>query len=56
VQLYQGWTPVSEMDKEARWEAKELADRMDQLFGERPTAYQADRSPLRRVTGVGEGA
>jgi len=56
VQLYQGWTPVSELDKEARWEPKELADRMDELFGSRPTAYEADRSPLRRVTGVGEGS
>jgi hypothetical protein len=56
VQLYQGWTPVSELDKEARWEPKELADRMEELFGGRPTAYEADRSPLRRVTGVGEGS
>ena len=55
VQLYQGWTPVSEIDKQARWEAKELADRMKELFGDRPSAYEADRSPLRRVTGVGEG-
>ena len=53
VQLYQGWTPVSEIDRGARWEPKELADRMGELFGDRPTEYQADRSPLRRVTGVG---
>lgn len=56
VQLYQGWTPVSELDKDARWEPKELADRMGELFGDRPTQYQADRSPLRRVTGIGEDA
>jgi NAD(P)-dependent dehydrogenase (short-subunit alcohol dehydrogenase family) len=56
VQLYQGWTPVSEIDKGARWEPKELADRMGELFGDRATAYQADRSPLRRVTGIGDGA
>ena len=55
VQLYQSWTPVSEIDKQARWEAKELADRMEELFGDRPSAYEADRSPLRRVTGIGEG-
>ena len=54
VQLYQGWTPVSELDKDARWEPKELADRMGELFDGRPTVYEADRSPLRRVTGVGE--
>lgn len=56
VQLYQGWTPVAEIDKPARWEVKELADRMTDLFGDRPTVYEADRSPLRRVTGIGEGA
>jgi NAD(P)-dependent dehydrogenase (short-subunit alcohol dehydrogenase family) len=55
VQLYQPWTPVSQLDKDARWEPKELADRMSELFGDRPTAYEADRSPLRRVTGIGEG-
>jgi NAD(P)-dependent dehydrogenase (short-subunit alcohol dehydrogenase family) len=53
VQLYQGWTPVAEIDKGARWEPAELADRVEELFGDRPTAYQADRSPLRRVTGAG---
>jgi NAD(P)-dependent dehydrogenase (short-subunit alcohol dehydrogenase family) len=56
VQLYQGWTPVTEIDRGARWEAKELADRMGELFGDRPTAYEADRSPLRRVTGIGDGS
>ncbi|MDQ4005381.1 MAG: SDR family oxidoreductase, partial [Actinomycetota bacterium] len=56
VQLYQGWTPVAELDKEARWEPVELADRMAELFGDRPTEYVPDRSPLRRVTGIGQGA
>jgi NAD(P)-dependent dehydrogenase (short-subunit alcohol dehydrogenase family) len=56
VQLYQGWTPVAELDKGARWEPKELADRMGELFGDRSTQYQADRSPLRRVTGIGDDA
>ena len=56
VQLYQGWTPVSELDKGSRWEPKELADRMAELFDGRPTVYEADRSPLRRVTGVGDGS
>jgi NAD(P)-dependent dehydrogenase (short-subunit alcohol dehydrogenase family) len=54
VQLYQGWTPVSQLEKDDRWAPKELADRMNELFGERPTAYEADRSPLRRVTGIGD--
>jgi NAD(P)-dependent dehydrogenase (short-subunit alcohol dehydrogenase family) len=56
VQLYQGWTPVAELDKDARWEPKELADRMEQLFAGRPTVYEADSSPLRRVTGIDSGA
>ena len=54
VQLYQGWTPVAQLEKDARWEPKELADQVGELFGDRPTVYQADRSPLRRVTGIGE--
>jgi NAD(P)-dependent dehydrogenase (short-subunit alcohol dehydrogenase family) len=54
VQLYQGWTPVAQLEKDDRWAPKELADRMTELFGERPTAYEADRSPLRRVTGIGD--
>jgi hypothetical protein len=56
VELYQGWTPVAELEKGARWEVAELAERMDELFGERPTVYEPNRSPLRRITGVGEGA
>lgn len=56
VQLYQGWTPVAQLEKDARWEPKELADRMSELFGGRPTVYEADRSPLRRVTGLADGS
>ena len=42
VQLYQGWTPVAELSKDARWTPAELAGRMGELFGDR-----ADR-PTRR--------
>ena len=56
IQLYQGWTPVAELDKGARWEPAELAGRMGELFADRPTAYRPDRSPLRRITGVGQDA
>ena len=56
LQLYRGWTPVAEAEKAGRWEVAELAARMDDLFGDRPRAYEPDRSPLRRITGVGEGA
>jgi len=53
VQLYQGWTPVGEVDKGARWDVGELTERMPELFADRPTAYEPDRSPLRRITGAG---
>ncbi|HEX2029923.1 MAG TPA: SDR family oxidoreductase [Actinomycetota bacterium] len=53
VQLYQGWTPVAEIDKSDRWEVAELAERVGELFEGRGTAYEPDRSPLRRISGVG---
>jgi NAD(P)-dependent dehydrogenase (short-subunit alcohol dehydrogenase family) len=55
IQLYQGWTPVAEEDKGARWTPQELAERIPGLFGERSTAYAPERSPLRRITGLTEG-
>jgi NAD(P)-dependent dehydrogenase (short-subunit alcohol dehydrogenase family) len=56
VQLYQGWTPAAEIDKGDRWEVPELAKRMDELFEDRPTTYTPQRSPLRRLTGIGDDA
>jgi NAD(P)-dependent dehydrogenase (short-subunit alcohol dehydrogenase family) len=52
VQLYRGWTPVAEHDLERRWTPRELAERVPDLFGERPTAYAPESSPLRRITGL----
>jgi len=52
VQLYWGWTPVGELEKDGRWEPGELADRVEDLFGDRPRAYQPEPSPLRRFTGL----
>jgi len=52
VQLYQGWTPVAEIQKDERWSPAELADRIGDLFGGRPTVYSPDRSPLRREAGL----
>ena len=52
VELYRSWTPVTELDKGARWETSELADRVGELFGDRPRAYEPGRSPLRRITGI----
>jgi NAD(P)-dependent dehydrogenase (short-subunit alcohol dehydrogenase family) len=56
VQLYQGWTPVSEIEKQGRWTPAELAGRMEELFRDRETAYSPARSPLRMVTGIGGGS
>jgi NAD(P)-dependent dehydrogenase (short-subunit alcohol dehydrogenase family) len=53
VQLYQGWTPVSEVRKDQRWEPAELAERMSALFGERPRMYSPERSALRQLAGLG---
>jgi NAD(P)-dependent dehydrogenase (short-subunit alcohol dehydrogenase family) len=54
VQLYRGWTPVAEHDLERRWTPSELADRVPGLFGDRPSAYAPESSPLRRITGIAE--
>jgi NAD(P)-dependent dehydrogenase (short-subunit alcohol dehydrogenase family) len=53
VQLYEGWTPVAQADRAERWTPRELADRMPELFGDRPTAYQPEHSALRQMTGLG---
>jgi NAD(P)-dependent dehydrogenase (short-subunit alcohol dehydrogenase family) len=53
VQLYQGWTPVAEIQKDERWTPSELAARAGELFQGRPTAYSPDRSPLREISGIG---
>jgi NAD(P)-dependent dehydrogenase (short-subunit alcohol dehydrogenase family) len=53
VQLYQGWTPVSQIEKDERWDPSEIAGRVDDLFGGRPRGYSPERSPLRNVAGLG---
>jgi len=53
VQLYQGWTPVSQIEKDERWEPSEIVVRVEDLFGGRPRVYSPDRSPLRDVAGLG---
>jgi NAD(P)-dependent dehydrogenase (short-subunit alcohol dehydrogenase family) len=53
VQLYQGWTPVAEIQKDDRWTPSELAGNVGQLFHGRPSAYSPLRSPLRQVAGLG---
>ena len=54
VELYQGWRPVSSLQKDDRWTAGELASRMDELFGDRPRVYRPPASPFRRAAGLAE--
>ena len=53
LELYQGWTPVAELEKDERWRPAEIADRVEELFEGRERAYEPPRSPLRRITGLG---
>ena len=53
VQLYQGWTPVSQIEKGERWEPSEIAGRVDDLFEGRSRTYSPERSPLRETAGLG---
>ncbi len=55
VQLYQGWTPVSEISRDERWTPSELAERMGDLFGDRPTVYSPARSAFREQAGIPGG-
>jgi NAD(P)-dependent dehydrogenase (short-subunit alcohol dehydrogenase family) len=54
LQLYRGWTPVAEEDRGRRWTVGELAETVPGLFGDRPTEYAPEASPLRRITGISE--
>jgi len=53
VQLYQGWTPVAQAERDERWTPEVLAERMPDLFGDRLTAYRPEGSALRQMTGLG---
>ncbi len=54
IQLYQGWTPVSEIEKTERWTPAEIGERIGELFEGKPTTYSPQRSPLRDVAGIGK--
>jgi hypothetical protein len=55
VQLYQGWSPVSSIERPDRWEPAEIAERVGELFDRRPTAYSPARSPLRQAVAGSSG-
>jgi len=41
IELYEGWRPVAEVDKDGRWDPTELPDRIDALFEGRESRYSA---------------
>ena len=47
VQIYDGWNPVAQIQKDARWTVAELADRVPTFFESRDTAYAPPKSILR---------
>ncbi|MGH2727311.1 MAG: SDR family oxidoreductase, partial [Actinomycetota bacterium] len=47
LQLYQGWGPVEELQKDQRWTVEELVERVPRMFGDRPHAYAPPKSLLR---------
>ena len=53
VQLFQGWTGVAEIQKDARWEVAELAERVGELFEGRNTRYMPELSVMRQIAGIG---
>jgi NAD(P)-dependent dehydrogenase (short-subunit alcohol dehydrogenase family) len=53
VHLFQGWTAVAEIQKDARWEVAELADRVGELFEGRKTRYMPELSVMRQIAGIG---
>ena len=53
IQLYQGWTPVSQIEKQERWTPAEIAAQIGDLFEGKPATYSPQRSPLRDVAGIG---
>ncbi|MCA1727047.1 MAG: SDR family oxidoreductase [Actinobacteria bacterium] len=54
IQLYQSWTVVNELEKPERWEVAEIAERMEELFGDRSRQYSANVSSFRQSIGIGE--
>jgi hypothetical protein len=55
IQLYRSWHVVNQLDKDARWEVAEIADRIDELFGGRDRQYTANVSSFRESIGMDGG-
>jgi NAD(P)-dependent dehydrogenase (short-subunit alcohol dehydrogenase family) len=56
IQLYRSWTVVNQLQKDERWEVAEIADRIDELFGDRPRQYTANVSSFRESIGMDGGS
>lgn len=46
IQLYQGWAAVSEIEKNERWSAEEIAAHVNELFVDRPKTLERRLSPF----------
>jgi NAD(P)-dependent dehydrogenase (short-subunit alcohol dehydrogenase family) len=52
LQLYAGWGPMRQLQKDERWTVEELVERVPGMFEDKPTAYAPPKSLLRTdVTG-----
>ena len=47
VQLYDGWGPVQEIERNERWTVEDLIDKVPGMFGDKPSAYGPPKSKLR---------
>ena len=52
LQLYDGWGPIQQIEKNDRWTVEELVERIPGMFGDKPPVYAPPKSQLRTdVTG-----
>jgi NAD(P)-dependent dehydrogenase (short-subunit alcohol dehydrogenase family) len=49
LQLYQGWTPLHTLTSDTGWSPQELAERVDELFGDRAKMYEPPEEPFRAL-------
>jgi NAD(P)-dependent dehydrogenase (short-subunit alcohol dehydrogenase family) len=56
LQLYQGWTPIHTLTSDTGWSPQELAERVDELFGDRAKAYEPPEEPFRALVAGETGA
>ncbi|MEX2554776.1 MAG: SDR family oxidoreductase [Actinomycetota bacterium] len=47
LQLYGGWGPVHQLEKNDRWTVEELVEKVPGMFGDKPPVYAPPKSQLR---------